>query len=82
MSESVRGVTALDIPLERMTLHGYRAMARTILDDVLGFRPISSSTSWPTWHLRGIAPEATITAHTSSITCESVARLPSGVWKG
>ena len=30
---------ALDIPSDRMTLHGFRAMARTILDEVLGFRP-------------------------------------------
>ena len=30
---------ALDIPNERMTMHGFRAMARTILDEVLGFRP-------------------------------------------
>ena len=30
---------ALDIPVERMTLHGSRAMARTILDEVLGYRP-------------------------------------------
>ena len=35
----MRGVTALDVPLERMTLHGFRTMARTILDEVLGFRP-------------------------------------------
>ena len=32
---------ALDIPKERMTMHGFRAMARTILDEVLGFRPDS-----------------------------------------
>ena len=30
---------ALDIRPDRMTLHGSRAMARTILDEVLGFRP-------------------------------------------
>ena len=30
---------ALDIPRDRMTPHGFRAMARTILDEVLGFRP-------------------------------------------
>ena len=30
---------ALDIPRDRMTMHGFRAMARTILDEVLGFRP-------------------------------------------
>ena len=30
---------ALDIPRERMTMHGFRAMARAILDEVLGFRP-------------------------------------------
>ena len=30
---------ALDIPPERMTPHGFRAMARTILDEVLGLRP-------------------------------------------
>lgn len=29
----------LDIPKETMTGHGFRAMARTILDEVLGFRP-------------------------------------------
>lgn len=29
----------LDIPKEQMTGHGFRAMARTILDEVLGFRP-------------------------------------------
>ena len=28
-----------DIPLDRMTLHAFRTMARTILADVLGFRP-------------------------------------------
>ena len=28
-----------DIPLDRMPLHAFRTMARTILDDVLGFRP-------------------------------------------
>ena len=68
MSESVRGVTALDIPLERMTLHGYRAMARTILVDVLGFRPISSSTSWPTWS--GIPTDGPTTGRRS---CPNVA---------
>ena len=30
---------ALDIPPDRMTMHGFRAMARMILDEVLGFRP-------------------------------------------
>ena len=30
---------ALDIHPDQMTLHGFRAMARTILDEVLGFRP-------------------------------------------
>ena len=30
---------ALDIRLEQMTVHGFRAMARTLLDEVLGFRP-------------------------------------------
>ncbi len=30
---------ALDIRMERMTMHGFRAMARTILDEVLDFRP-------------------------------------------
>ncbi len=30
---------ALDIASDRMTPHGFRAMARTILDEVLGFRP-------------------------------------------
>ena len=30
---------ALDIPKDRMTMHGFRAMARTILDEVLGLRP-------------------------------------------
>ena len=29
----------LSIPKEEMTGHGFRAMARTILDEVLGFRP-------------------------------------------
>ncbi len=29
----------LEIPKETMTGHGFRAMARTILDEVLGFRP-------------------------------------------
>jgi integrase len=29
----------LGIPKEEMTGHGFRAMARTILDEVLGFRP-------------------------------------------
>ena len=30
---------ALDVRPDRMTMHGFRAMARTILDEVLGFRP-------------------------------------------
>ena len=30
---------AMDIRPDQMTLHGFRAMARTILDEVLGFRP-------------------------------------------
>ncbi len=30
---------ALDVRPDRMTMHGFRAMARTILHDVLGFRP-------------------------------------------
>ena len=30
---------ALDNPPHPMTMHGFRAMARTILDEVLGFRP-------------------------------------------
>ena len=29
----------LEIPKDKMTGHGFRAMARTILDEVLGFRP-------------------------------------------
>ncbi|MGB0722308.1 MAG: tyrosine-type recombinase/integrase [Gammaproteobacteria bacterium] len=29
----------MDIPKDKMTGHGFRAMARTILDEVLGFRP-------------------------------------------
>jgi len=29
----------LGIPADEMTGHGFRAMARTILDEVLGFRP-------------------------------------------
>ena len=29
----------LDIPMERMTLHGFRTIARTIRDEALGFRP-------------------------------------------
>ena len=28
----------LDIPKDRMSTHGFRAMARTVLDEVLGFR--------------------------------------------
>ena len=41
MSESTLcgALRALDVPLERMTLHGFRTIARTILDEVLGFRP-------------------------------------------
>ena len=30
---------ALDVRPDRMTMHGFRAMGRTILDEVLGFRP-------------------------------------------
>ena len=30
---------ALDVLPDRMTMHGFRAMARTILDEALGFRP-------------------------------------------
>ena len=30
---------ALDVRPDQMTMHGFRAMARTILDEVLGFRP-------------------------------------------
>lgn len=29
----------LDLPKQRMTMHGFRAMARAILDEVLEFRP-------------------------------------------
>jgi integrase len=29
----------MDIPADQMTGHGFRAMARTLLDEVLGFRP-------------------------------------------
>lgn len=29
----------LDIPSEQMSGHGFRAMARTLLDEELGFRP-------------------------------------------
>ena len=39
---------ALDIPKERMTMHGFRAMARTIWTRCWGSGPTSSSTSWPT----------------------------------
>lgn len=41
MSETTlwAALRALDIPPDRMTMHGFRAMARTILDEVLGFRP-------------------------------------------
>ena len=41
MSESTLwgAFRALDIPPERMSPHGFRAMARTILDEVLGSRP-------------------------------------------
>ena len=28
----------LDIPKDKMSTHGFRAMARTVLDEVLGFR--------------------------------------------
>jgi integrase len=30
---------SMGIPKEEMSGHGFRAMARTILDEVLGFRP-------------------------------------------
>ena len=33
------GLRRLGIAKEEMTGHGFRAMARTILDEVLGFRP-------------------------------------------
>ena len=41
MSEATlwSALRALDIRPDQMTLHGFRAMARTILDEVLGFRP-------------------------------------------
>ena len=29
---------SLDIPKDKMTGHGFRAMARTLLDETLGFR--------------------------------------------
>ena len=35
----VAALRAMDIGPEQMTAHGFRAMARTILDEVLGFRP-------------------------------------------
>ena len=38
-TEPVGALRALDIQPDRMTMHGFRAMARTILDEVLGFRP-------------------------------------------
>jgi len=31
--------TCIGFGSEEMTIHGFRAMARTILDEVLGFRP-------------------------------------------
>ena len=29
----------MDVQPDRMRVHGFRAMARTLLDEVLGFRP-------------------------------------------
>ena len=41
MSENavLAALRKMDIPKEEMSGHGFRAMARTILDEVLGFRP-------------------------------------------
>jgi integrase len=41
MSENavLAALRALDIPKEEMSGHGFRAMARTILEEELGFRP-------------------------------------------
>jgi integrase len=41
MSENaiLAALRALDIPKEDMSGHGFRAMARTILEEELGFRP-------------------------------------------
>jgi integrase len=41
MSENaiLAALRGLDIPKEEMSGHGFRAMARTILEEVLGFRP-------------------------------------------
>ena len=38
-SVSVTSVSISSLGPEQMTAHGFRAMARTILDEVLGFRP-------------------------------------------
>jgi integrase len=37
----------MGISQEEMTGNGFRAAVRTILDEVLNFRPILSSTNWP-----------------------------------
>ena len=39
---------ALDVRPDRMTMHGFRAMARTLWFKCWAFGPISSSISWPT----------------------------------
>ena len=41
MSENaiLAAMRKMEIPKEEMSGHGFRAMARTILDEVLGFRP-------------------------------------------
>jgi integrase len=41
MSENavLAALRKMEVPKEEMSGHGFRAMARTILDEVLGFRP-------------------------------------------
>jgi hypothetical protein len=41
MSENaiLAALRTMEIPKEEMCGHGFRAMARTILDEVLGFKP-------------------------------------------
>jgi integrase len=41
MSENavLAALRALDIPKEEMCGHGFRALARTVLEEVLGYRP-------------------------------------------
>jgi hypothetical protein len=50
MSENavLAAMRRMGIGKEEMSGHGFRAVARTILDEVLGFRRTSSSISWHT----------------------------------